>query len=67
MVERLHRKLKAALMAHADREHRVDNLPIVLLDIRSTFQPDINACAAELVYGSTLQLPTPGDVDDLLH
>ncbi len=77
MVERLHRHLKAALMSHADGEHWVDNLPIVLLGIRATFKPDINACAAELVFGSTLRLPgefleyttppTPGDVDDLLH
>ncbi len=29
IVERLHRQLKAALMAHAVRQHWVDNLPIV--------------------------------------
>ncbi len=57
MVEHLHRQLKAALMSHADGEHWVDNLPTVLLGIRSTFKPDINVCAAELVYGSTLRLP----------
>ncbi len=51
MVERLHRQLKA------DGEHWVDNLLILLLGIRSTFKPDINPCAAELVYGSTLRLP----------
>ncbi len=77
MVKRLHRQLKAALMSHADREHWVDNVPIILLGIRSTFKPDINACATELVDGSTLRLPgefleyttppTPVDVDDLLH
>ncbi len=77
MVERLHRQLKAALMSHATREHWVDNLPIVLLDIRSSFKPDVNACAAELVYGSTIRLPgefleqttppAPGDINDLLH
>ncbi len=51
MVERLHRQLKA------EGEHWVDNLPIVLLGIRSTFKPDINACGAELVYGSTRRWP----------
>ncbi len=56
MVERLHRQLKAALMSHADGEHWVDNLPIVLLGIRSTFKPDINAFAAELIYGSTRRI-----------
>ncbi len=74
MVERQHCQLKAALVSHADREHWVDNLPIVLLGIRSTFKPDINACVAELVYESTLRLlgefleyttpPTPGNVED---
>ncbi len=57
-------------MSHANREH-------VLLGIRSTVKPDINACAAKLVYGFTLRLPgeflehttppTPGEVNDLLH
>ncbi len=59
------------------REHWVDNLPIVLLGIRSSFKPDANACAAELAYGSTFRLPgevleqttspAPGEVNDLLH
>ncbi len=57
MVERLHRQLKAALMSHPDREHWVDNLPIVLLGSQSSFKPYVNACAAELVYGPTLRLP----------
>ncbi len=64
-------------MSHAEREHWVDNLPAVLLGIRSTFKLDINAYTAGLVYGSTLRLPgefleyttphTPDDVDGLLH
>ncbi len=71
------RKIKAALMSHADRERLVDNLLSVILGIWSTSKPDINACAAELTYGSTLQLledflvqttpPTPGELNDLLH
>ncbi len=56
MVERLHRHLKFPLMLHAAREHWVDNLPIVLLGIRSSLKPDVNACLAELVYGSTIRL-----------
>ncbi len=56
MVERLHRLLRAALMSHAAHEYWVDNLPIVLLGIRSFFKPNINACAAELIYGSTRRL-----------
>ncbi len=73
--ERLHSQLKTALKAHAIREHWVDDLPIVLLGIRLSFKPAVNACAAKPVYGSTLRLPgefleqttSPGDVDDLLH
>jgi cleavage and polyadenylation specificity factor subunit 1 len=76
MVERLHRQLKAALMSANNAAHWVDNLSLVLLGIRSTFKPDIGACAAELVYGATLRLPgelvNPTEVTrvgsgDLLH
>ncbi len=49
MVEYLHRQLKAALMSHDAHEHWVDNLPIVLLGIRSSLKPDVNACAADLI------------------
>ncbi len=68
MVERSHHQLKAVLMSHPDCEHWVDNLPIVLLGIRSPFKPDVNACAAELVYGSTLGLPgrTRNQIDHML-
>ncbi len=75
MVERLHWQLKATLMSNAARKHWVDHLPIVLLAIRPAFKLDVNACAAELVYGSTRRLPrgfleqatppVPGDVNDL--
>ena len=76
MVERLHRQLKASLMSADNAAHWVDNLSLVLLGIRSTFKPDIGACAAELVYGAPLRLPgellSPKDtahlgVSDLLH
>ncbi len=39
MAEHLHHQLKAALMSHPDSEHWVDNLPIVLIGIRSSFKP----------------------------
>ncbi len=77
MLERLHQQLKAALMSHATHEHWVDNLSIVLLGIRSSLKPDVNACAAALACGSTIRLPrefveqttppAPGDVNDLLR
>jgi transposase InsO family protein len=55
-VERLHRQLKAAIMAHTDKNW-IEALPLVLLGIRSAFKEDIKASASELVYGSALRLP----------
>ncbi len=49
MVERQHRQLKAVLVSHADHEQWVDNLPIALFCIWSTFLSDIDACATKLV------------------
>ncbi len=46
-----------ALMSHASRENWVDNLHIILRGLNSSLKFDVNACAAELVYGSTMRLP----------
>jgi len=54
--ERLHRQLKAAIMAHDDI-HWIDALPLVLLGIRNAFKEDIQATTAELVFGEPLRLP----------
>jgi RNase H-like domain found in reverse transcriptase/Reverse transcriptase (RNA-dependent DNA polymerase)/Integrase zinc binding domain/Integrase core domain len=56
MVERLHRQLKAALKCH-EGVRWTDNLPWVMLGIRSAWKEDIKATPAELVYGTTLRLP----------
>ncbi|KAJ0169157.1 hypothetical protein K1T71_014924 [Dendrolimus kikuchii] len=56
MVERFHCQLKAAIMCHADC-HWVDNLPIVLLGIRTCYKEDLQSSSAELVYGEPLRLP----------
>ena len=74
LVERFHRRLKEALHALAHegpREEWFWRLPNVMLAIRTTVKPDINACPAELVYGEGLAVPgtvlqsiRPGD-DDL--
>eukprot|EP00794_Sanderia_malayensis_P005074 gene5074-biopygen4133 len=44
-------------------------LPVILLSIRSTFKPDLDATPAQLVYGTTLRLPgqffTPTTITDL--
>ncbi|GFW05177.1 retrovirus-related Pol polyprotein from transposon 412 [Trichonephila clavipes] len=56
LVERLHRVLKSALMAHENIKW-TETLPAVLLGLRVAAKPDINASNAELVYGVSLRLP----------
>ena len=56
MVERLHRQLKAAIKCH-DLSNWVEILPIVSLGIRTAFKEDLNATAAEIVYGTGIRLP----------
>lgn len=56
MVERFHRTLKAALMAHEDKRW-TDALPTVLLGIRAAWKADLKSSAAELVYGEPLRIP----------
>ena len=55
LVERSHRQLKAAIMAHAN-SNWVETLPIIL-GIRSALKEDLGATSAELVYGGPLRLP----------
>ena len=57
MVERLHRQLKAAIKCH-DTSNWVEILPIVLLGIRTAIKEDLNATAAEMIYGTGIRLPT---------
>lgn len=56
MVERMHRQLKGAIKCHAT-ERWCDILPTVLLGIRCSLKDDIQATAAEMVYGTSLRLP----------
>ncbi|GFT35377.1 transposon Ty3-I Gag-Pol polyprotein [Trichonephila clavipes] len=46
-VERLHRVLKSALMAHENIKW-TETLPAVLLGLRVAVKPDINASSAEI-------------------
>ena len=57
LVERFHRQLKAALYAQANPLNWLQNLPLVLLGIRSALKPDVGGSAAEVVYGCGLRLP----------
>uniref|UniRef100_A0A5S6Q0Y3 RNA-directed DNA polymerase n=1 Tax=Trichuris muris TaxID=70415 RepID=A0A5S6Q0Y3_TRIMR len=58
LVERVHRDLKASLMATLQGDPNwVDKLPVILMGMRAAFKPDIGTTAAELVLGETLRLP----------
>lgn len=57
LVERFHRHLKTSIKAHESSKW-TDVLPIVLLGIRSAVKEDLKASCAELVYGTTLRLPS---------
>ncbi|GFR90992.1 Pol polyprotein [Elysia marginata] len=57
MVERFHRSLKAALKARLLGPGWMDELPIVLLGIRSLLKEDLDAAPALLTYGMNLRIP----------
>ena len=57
LVERFHRQLKASIAA-ADPTHWTEVLPLALLGIRTSLKVDINCSAAEMVFGTTLALPS---------
>ena len=57
IIERFHRQLKTSLKAKLTSNTWADSLPMVLLGLRSAYKDDLQACTAELVYGTTLRLP----------
>ncbi|GFV46915.1 hypothetical protein TNCV_1270331 [Trichonephila clavipes] len=57
MIERFHIHLKSAIIAHEDAGW-TDILPIVLLGLRSAMKNDLKATSSQLVYGTTLRLPS---------
>jgi len=56
-VERIHRQLKAALKARLVGPAWVDELPLVLLGLRSAPKEGLRCASAKLVYGTTIRLP----------
>lgn len=56
LIERSHRVIKAALKCRTS-VNWVDELPTVLLGIRSVYKEDIGATMAELVYGEPIRIP----------
>lgn len=63
MVERLHRQLKASLMARCNTTHWYDELPIILLGIRVSFKDELKCSPAEMLYGQALKVPGEFFVD----
>ncbi|UYV68091.1 hypothetical protein LAZ67_5003026 [Cordylochernes scorpioides] len=57
LVERLRRQIKAAIMASGNTINWIDALPLVLLGIRTSYKEDLKCTAAEMVFGTTLNLP----------
>jgi cleavage and polyadenylation specificity factor subunit 1 len=57
MVERFHRHMKSSLKARLTGPNWVDELPWVLLGIRTAPKEDLASSSAELVYGAPLTVP----------
>ena len=57
MVERFHRQLNAAIMAHESPNPWTSTLPALLHDVRSAIKELLGRSAAGMVYGTTLRLP----------
>ena len=60
MVERFHRQLKAAIIAHESPNPWTITPPSVLLGVRPAVKELLGRSAAEMIYGTILRLP--GDV-----
>ena len=57
LVERFHRHLKSALKARLSGPNWSDELPWVLLGIRTAPKEDLGSSSAEMVYGTPLTVP----------
>ena len=57
LVERMHRQLKASLKARLTGPKWMDELPIVLLGIRTAWREVAECSPADFVYGTALHLP----------
>ena len=57
LVERFHRSLKVALRARLTTPAWMDDLPWVLLGLRTMPKQDLGASVADMVYGSPLTVP----------
>lgn len=57
IIERWHRTLKSAILCH-NPDRWTEHLPMILLGLRTIYKDDIRASPAEMVYGTTLRIPS---------
>ena len=57
LVERFHRHMKSALKARLSGANWLDELPWVMLGLRTAPKEDLGASSAELVFGAPLTVP----------
>lgn len=57
LVERFHRQLKSSLRARLHGPDWMDELPWVMLGIRTATKPDLKSSSAELVFGAPITVP----------
>ena len=57
LVERFHRQLKGSLKVRLQGPRWMDELPLVLLGIRTAWREDPDCSASDLVYGTSLRIP----------
>ena len=57
LVERLHRQLKSSIMARSTGTDWMDQLPMVMLGIRTAWRLKLECSPAELVFGTSLTVP----------
>lgn len=57
LVERWHRTMKAAIMARGNTKDWSQELPTVLLGLRTTLRQGCDASPAQMVYGSNVRIP----------
>ena len=57
LVERFHRTMKTALRSRMTSDNWWDELPWIMLGVRTASKEDLNMSTAELVYGAPLTVP----------
>ena len=58
IIERFHRRLEEALMAGERQRDWPTALPMILLFLRNTVKEDLGVASSELMFGTSLSMPT---------